>query len=764
MELRIELGMMSQSKKLSIAFYWHMHQPVYQMNENGDFLMPWVRLHAVKDYLGMVLWAKKFDKLKLNFNFVPVLVDAIINYAENGAHDIHSRLTLKPENQLNDEDKLFIITNFFDANYQTMILPNAEYHRLYKIVQETGENDISVLSNQEYSDLMALFNLAWIDYSFYSKYPKLKKLVKKGKNYTLEDRIDILEIQRELIRKIVPSIKSLIKKGKIEVTTSPYFHPILPILLDFKNVKKNPMPNGDVPEMNIQADAELQTRMAMDRIEEVFGKRPQGIWPSEHCVSPKTLDMFSSLGVKWTISDEGILANSIHFEFEHDFKGYISEPYHLLKSYKVNTEKSDIKMIFRESTIPSLISFEYQNHNPEATANDLYDRIKIIQSKILSSPDKEHLLTIALDGENCWENYPQNSDSFLQILYSLITEDETLETVLISDYLDKAKEDKPLNKIESGSWINRNFKFWIDEPVKDLAWAYLKHVRDDFVQYSKREPQNPNLLAAQRELLICEGSDWYWWYGEPNDSGRDNIFDFLFRTHLSNVYRYLELDIPSFLDEPLVNLSVTKPSKYPRALITPNIDGKPVVSADDEWNNAGYIEIPDGPVLRESKLFDKIRFGNDENNFYLKFNMNKYIKENSELLKRTYQMYVYFRTSNPKQDLSPVRLINKTENISPVSMEKFHNELQIAIKNDSLQLIRLIKSIPGDMWVLEHTKAIEATYGETLDLKIPFSLLDFQDSETLEFLFVNANYGIKDFYIPNETLLTVSRSAFALKE
>ena len=144
--------------------------------------------------------------------------------------------------------------------------------------------------------------------------------------------------------------------------------------------------------------------------------------------------------------------------------------------------------------------------------------------------------------------------------------------------------------------------------------------------------------------------------------------------------------------------------------------------------------------------------------------MNKYIKENSELLKRTYQMYVYFRTSNPKQDLSPVRLINKTENISPVSMEKFHNELQIAIKNDSLQLIRLIKSIPGDMWVLEHTKAIEATYGETLDLKIPFSLLDFQDGETLEFLFVNANYGIKDFYIPNETLLTVSRSAFALKE
>lgn len=756
--------MMSQSKKLSIAFYWHMHQPVYQLNESSDFLMPWVRLHAVKDYLGMILWAKKFDNLKLNFNFVPALVDALIDYAENGAHDIHSRLTIKSENLLNDEDKLFIITNFFDANYQTMILPNEEYHRLYKKVQEAGGNDITVLTNQEYSDLAALFNLAWIDSLFRAKNPELKRLVKKGKNYTLEDRVNIIEIQRELIKKIIPSIKSLIKKEKIEITTSPYYHPILPILLDFKNVKKNPMPDGDPAEFNAEDDAEFQTKSALDRIEEVFGKRPQGIWPAEHCISRKTLNLFSRLGIKWSISDEGVLANSIKFEFEHDFKGYINEPYHLLKTYNYKTNQSDIKMIFRESTIPNLIGFEYQNHNPAATANDLYDRIKIIQSKILSSPDNEHLLTIALDGENCWENYPQDGDSFLKTLYTLITEDKTLETVLLSDYLAKTKEDKPLERIAAGSWINRNFKLWIDEPVKDLAWAYLKHVREDFIQFGKREPDHPNLDFARREIFICEGSDWFWWYGEPNDSGRDNIFDYIFRTHLKNVYRYLELDIPSFLDEPLVNLSAAKPSKYPKSLIKPNIDGKPVISDNDEWNNAGYIELPDGPVLRESKLFDKIRFGNDENNFYLKFNMNKYIKENSELLKRTYQMYVYFRASNNKQDLSPVRLINKTENISPVSMEKFHNEFQIAIKNDALQLIRLIRAIPGDMWVLERTKTIETAYGETLDIKIPFDLLGVKEGEALEFLFVNANYGIKDFYIPDEMVLSVPRPSFALKK
>ena len=721
--------------------------------------MPWVRLHAVKDYLDMALWAKKFDKLKLNFNFVPVLIDSIIEYGEKEAHDIHSRMTISPTEKLNNEDKLFILTNFFDANYQTMILPNPEYHRLYQVVQAAGTDDVSVLTDQEYSDLMALFNLAWMDPSYKTSNTDLKRLVKKGKNYTHEDRIRIIEIQREIIRKIIPSIKKLVEKNKIEITTSPYYHPILPILLDYKNIKKNASPDDELLSLKTELDAKLQTKMALDRIEEVFGKRPRGVWPSEQCVNGKTLEMLSNLGIEWSISDEGILANSINFEFEHDFKGYLKEPYHLLKTYQYKTKTSDIKMIFRDSTIPNLISFEYQNHNPLTTAGDLYDRIKVLQSKILSSPDKEHLLTIALDGENCWENYLEDGASFLKALYTLITEDDSLETVLLSEYLDKAKENKILNKISSGSWINRNFKLWVDEPVKDLAWAYLRRVRHDFSEFVKREPLNPNIEIARRELFIAEGSDWFWWYGEPNDSGRDNIFDFLFRTHLKNIYRCLGLDTPKYLDFPLSNLSTSKPSKYPLSLITPTIDGKFITREDDIWNSAGCIDIPDGPVLRESKLFDNIRFGNDEENFYLKLHMNKYIRENADLTKRTYQMYIYLRKAGNKQALAPVRLINKTENIAPVSLEKFHNEIQIAIRNDKLQLLRLIKAVPGDMWVLEQSKKIETAYDEVLDVKIPFELLGIKAGETLEFLFVNANYGVKDFYIPNETVLSVTRPA-----
>ena len=756
--------MMSQTKKLSIAFYWHMHQPVYQLTSNGDYIMPWVRLHAVKDYLDMALWAKKFDKLKLNFNFVPVLLDSIIEYAEKDAHDIHSRLTITPKNKLNNEDKIFILNNFFDANYQTMILTNEEYHRLYQMVQAHGTTNTEIFTNQEYADIMALFNLAWIDPSFKTSNKELKRLVKKGKNYTLEDRIEIIDIQREIIRKIIPTLKRLSNKNKIEITTSPYYHPILPILLDYKNIRKNASIDDEIQNLRTEEDAKLQTKMALDRVEEIFGKRPKGIWPSEQCVNAPTLEMLSDLGIEWSISDEGILASSINFEFEHDFKGFLKEPYHLLKTYEYKTQKSDIKMIFRDSTIHNLISFEYPHHNPIATANDLYDRIKVMQSKILSSPDKDHLLTIALDGENCWENYFEDGSSFLKTLYTLITEDDTLETVLISDYIEQSKEHKLLPKIAAGSGFNRNFKLWIDEPVKDLAWTYLKRVRDDFSEFEKREPLNPNIELARKELFICEGSDWFWWYGEPNDSGRDNIFDFIFRTHLKNIYKYLDLDVPKYLDDPITDISPSKPSKYPKSLITPQINGKDITDEDDEWNNAGYIEIPDGPVLRESKLFEKIRFGNDEENFYLKFHLNKYIKNSEDLSKRTYQMYIYLRKAGRKQALAPVRLINKTQNISPISMEKFHNEIQIAIRKDSLQFLRLIKAIPGDMWILANTKSMETAYDEVLDLKIPFDSLDIKNGETLEFIFINANFGIKDFYIPNEMVLSVTRPALVLQK
>ncbi len=741
--------MMSRIKKLSIAFYWHMHQPVYQLSPDGDYLMPWVRLHSVKDYLDMVEILSKFKKIKLNFNLVPVLLDAIIDYAENGMHDIHSRLTVTPIETLSEDEKLFIINNFFDANYRAMIYPYEEYNRLYHKIQSNPDMGIDVFTNQEYSDLMALFNLAWLDPVYKTKYPELKKLYKKGKNYTDEDRVKIIEIHRDIMKQIIPAYQKYLKKGMIEITTSPYYHPILPILLENKSIKKT---TENAPQnLQTELDGKIQTEMALDRMEELFGVRPKGVWPSEHCIGQKTLEMFSKLGIEWTISDEGILANSMNTEFIRDFKGHLEDPYPIVKTYKFG--ENGVNIVFRDSTIPNLISFEYPNHNPLTAANDLYDRIKIVQNKLLSSPDSNHLLTIAMDGENCWENYLEDGLSFLKAIYTLIEEDETLETVLISDYLQKEKRPKVLNKIALGSWINRNFKLWIDEPMKNLAWVYLKKVRDDFSNYVKNNPLNPHINHARRELFICEGSDWYWWYGEPNDSGRDNIFDYIFREHLKNIYLYLGIKTPEFLDEPLTT-AFAKPSRYPKGEFTPALGSK----EDDSWLNAGCIDIPDGPVLRESKLFDRLCYGFDKNNFYLRFYLNNYVLENPDLVQKTYQMYIYTRNANKKHTLSPVRLINKTENILPIAKEKFHNELQLSIQNNELKLLRLIKSISGNVWTFQPAeREVQAVYDNVLDLSIPFDVLDINHGETLEFMFVIAHMGIKEFSIPNDMLLTVSR-------
>ena len=747
--------MMSVGKKLSIAFYWHMHQPVYQLNAESDYLMPWVRLHGVKDYLDMVLMLNNFKELKLNFNLVPALLDSFIDYGEKGYHDIHSRLTIADVSEFTKDDKEFILNNFFDANYTSMIYHHEPYNKLYQKRFSNEQPSVDDFSDQEYSDILAWFNLAWIDPIYKNMFPELQKILDKGSDFTLEDRLEIIEIHRKIIRMIIPTYKEFLEKGRIEITTSPYYHPILPILLDAEASQKNLSTiDSTLVDLGMTEDAKIQTKYALDRIETLFGKRPKGVWPSEQSISAEELELFKELGIQWTIADEGILTNSINFEFVRDFKGYLEDPYHLMKSYKYKTKNSNINVIFRDSVIPNLIRFEYPNHEPKIAAEDLYDRIKVIQNKLQSSPDKCHLVTIAMDGENCWENYLKDGQEFLNAIYSLIEEDESLETVLISDYLSKEKHHKPLETIYSGSWINKNFQLWIAEPVKNLAWTYLKQVKDDLNNFIKENPQNKHIELAHRELMIAQGSDWFWWYGEPNDSGQDHIFDYLFREHLKNVYRYLGLNIPSHLESPLVS-TFAKPSRYPQKAISPKIDG--LESGDEDWLNAGCINMPDGPVMQEDKIFERICYGADETNFYLRLYLNNFIDEKYPLPTALNQMYVYMRNRDKKQVQCPIRLINKTENIFPVMRETFHNELRISMIGDKLFPIQLIKAIQGGLWAIQHEGGIKTAYEKLIDISIPFDCLEISPGDKLEFFFANASFGIKESFIPQDGLLNIER-------
>ena len=743
---------MNKKKKLSLAIYWHMHQPVYELG--GTYLMPWVRLHAVKDYLDMILVLEKFPNLKLNFNIVPALLDSIIDYAENSYHDIHSELSISDTECLTDEEKSFIINNFFHTKFETMIYKNERYAELFQKRFSKDNFCINDFSNVELSDLMAVFNLVWIDPVHYDRYPRLRELWDKKYCYTREDRIEILELQKQIIREIIPTYKKYIQQGRIELTTSPYYHAILPILIDSRSAAKNTTTSeGLPPSLGMLDDAKYQIKSALDRIEEIFGIRPKGIWPPELCIGNKTLNLFAKEGIKWTISDEGVLSNSINFDFIRDFKGNLSDPYKLLKVYDYETKEDNISIIFRDRSIPNLINFEYAGINPEMSASDLYEKIKTIQNKLLVSPDENHLLTIASDCENCWENYQNDGREFLDKIYSVIENDDMLETVLISDYIQSDKHKKTLQKVFSGSCIDKTFQYWIGDIEKNKAWSYVKQTSNDFEEFAKININHPNLSAAKREILIAEGSDWFWWYGEPNNSGQDFLFDYMFREHLKNVYNLLSLDTPKYLDETIIQ-SVEVPFKLPRSPISPKMDG--YVSSSDDWLNAGTISMLDGPVYRENKNVDKIDFGCDEKNLYFRLHVNKNSSDKS-FIERINQFYIYLRNGSRLSNRAHLRIISKTDNPYPILTEQFERELTLTLVKDRLYPPRLTVVLHPDMWTLDNPDGINIVYNDVIDVSIPFDKLGVDHGERIEFFMANTDSGVKNTYIPQDVLLTMVR-------
>ncbi len=736
-------------KKLSLAFIWHMHQPVYQESRDDYFLMPWVRLHAVKDYLDMLIIIRDFEKLKLNFSIVPILLTALEDYGNRGFHDLHSKLTITPIEQLTDEDKFFILNNFFDSNYVNMIIPHQKYQELYKKRYSSDEITISDFSDEEYSDIMAWFNLSWFDPRWQRVYPQLHSLMNKDEHFTLEDRINIIELQREIIRQIIPAYKKFQQDKKIEILANAYFHPIIPILLDKK------FTGADMKEDGIQ-----QLERGIQKYREVFGQEPKGIWSPEQCVSPKTLELFADMGFKWTVTDEGILAKTINKEFVRDFKGYLEDPYDLTAAYEyTGKNKKPLSVIFRDAVIPNLINFEYSQHNSVDAANDLYDRIKTIQSKLQQSPDKHNLLTIALDGENCWESYHNDGELFLKTLYDLIENDKTLETVLVSEYLDKIKQKRPLKTIHSGSWINRNYKLWIEEPTKDLAWQYIVKAREDLINFSKECDDQSIIANAWEELYITEGSDWFWWYGEPNDSGQDEVFDYLFRSHLTNIYNYFKKPIPKYLNMPLIAY-IGKPLRYPKKNMTPILNG--IIMQKDNWRNSGCIEIPDGPILQSNKPYDRIYFGCDKDNVYLRFDINKmYLEQKYEATAdylNHFQTYIYFKNDKiAHTDSANIRTINKVDATYPTTLAKYTHEVNLLYFKGEILPVIFSKATKDGVWAIKLHNKVEFAFVDILEVQIPFDEIEVKPGGKLEFFIINASLGVANDFYPKDILLSLQR-------
>lgn len=543
-------------RKLYLAFIWHMHQPMYRAPHSHNYMMPWVRLHAVKDYLDMVEILSHYPRLKQTFNLVPSLLEQVEDYAAGRASDPYLLLSQTAVSELGANEKAEILSTFFDLNWEQMIHPFPRYRELAEkrsqaFLQHRNYLDASAdFTDQDFLDLTTWFNLAWIDPQLRAQDPVLQALVEQGQGFTEAQRAAVLTAHQQIVEKIIPTYAQMAQNGQIELTTTPYYHPILPLLADTHNGQRS-RPGSSLPTSRLQVpeDAQVQLQKGIAYFESRFGYRPRGLWPSEQSLSEDILPLIKHQGIDWVASSEGILWHSLQC-WSHRDAAHLHEHAEVL--YKPYQLPNGLQAVFRDIYLSDLIGFQCWKGDNAHNAHLFYQQLKTLQAHLSSKPDYPYLVTIALDGENCWEYYHNDGHHFLQTLYTLLENDQSLESVTVSDYLKRFPAQQRLPHLHPGSWINSDFSTWIGEPTKNLAWELVLETRNHLVRHeTELEP------AAQREawemIYTAEGSDWFWWFGEGHTSAHDHLFDQAFRTYLQAVYKILGHQIPASLLQPLEN-------------------------------------------------------------------------------------------------------------------------------------------------------------------------------------------------------------------
>ncbi len=317
---------MDINKKLGVAFLWHMHQPFYKDPLTNKYMMPWVRLHGIKDYFPMAALVENFENIRVVFNLVPSLVEQINDYVQNDASDAYLDLTLKKASHLTLEDKVEILKHFFKVNFKQFIEPNARYSELLikkgikPLVGSALNRTVKTFSARDFLDLQVLFNLSWFHSISIDDDMQLNDLIIKGGDYTEDDKEYVVQKQKEIMGQILPLYRKLQDEGRIEITTTPFYHPILPLICD-TSVAKVSLPHSPLPKKFAHpVDAEWQVEEAIKYHTEQFGVSPRGMWPSEGSVSDEMLNILIKKGIDWVATDEDILFNSLSM-YDKKYKG-----------------------------------------------------------------------------------------------------------------------------------------------------------------------------------------------------------------------------------------------------------------------------------------------------------------------------------------------------------------------------------------------------------------------------------------------------------
>ncbi|HXY03851.1 MAG TPA: glycoside hydrolase family 57 protein, partial [Terriglobales bacterium] len=604
---------------LRVVILWHQHQPFYKDLVTGEYRLPWVRLHALKDYYGMVKLLDEFPEVHQSFNLVPSLIAQIQDYATGVARDPFLDVASKPARDLTPEERRFALQYLFQANPVNTIGRYPRYRELWERFRGTGDSPERAdryFQPQDFTDLQVLSQLAWFD-EFFLAEPDIAGLVEKGSGFSLDDQKYVIARERELIGKVLPAHAAAAQQGRIEISTSPFYHPILPVVCD-TNQGAVSSPGLPLPQNRFRhpEDAREQLIRGLDLHQQVFGVRPVGVWPSEGSVSEEVLAIAQSLGVRWMATDEGVLGRSLRINFARDGDGRLNNDL-ARKLYTIHQFENDatrMNLIFRDHTISDLVGFVYSGMPAQEAAAHLMRNLKEAAQPVLSTGD-DAVLPVILDGENAWEYYPKSGREFLRRFYDTLQHEPGVEAVTVSEAIERHENFGKLNSLVPGSWINANFNVWIGAPEDNKSWDYLYHARNFYSQAAARASESQRKLAFE-EVLIAEGSDWNWWYGPEHHSANDREFDELYRKHLSNVYQALGATPPDYLAQP-ITAGISRPEFIPQtSYIHPKVAGDMVRYF--EWMGAAVYRADRraGAMHGKRFLLDCVYAGIDENNVY----------------------------------------------------------------------------------------------------------------------------------------------------
>jgi len=528
----------ASERPLDVVLCWHMHQPWYLSGD--EFVEPWVYLHALKDYADMAAHLEAIPGARAVVNFVPVLLEQVDRYAQRlqahrtGQADLLDPLlnALASEGLPTDpEQRLKLVERCFQVNEQRLLTRFPVYAELYRFASHASPATVRYLSDQYIFDALVWFHLAWFGEHARRSDVRVQQLMAKGRDFSGADRNLMLTLISEQIASVIPRYRRLAEQGRVELSMSPWAHPILPLLLDFA-VARESQPDIALPEVasrypSGEERARWHIRQGIATFEQHFAQRPAGCWPSEGALCNRTLALLDEAGFRWTASGGGVLHNSLAAEQRNISCAHAP--------FVVNDMQ--LRCFFRDDGLSDLIGFTYKDWSAERAVDDLVSHLESIAQ---FCEHDEPVVSIILDGENAWEHYQHNAFEFLQLLYARIVAHPRLNLTTFSDHLADHAAAEPLQGIVAGSWVYGTLSTWIGHAEKNRAWDQLAIVKNHWdARMAQSGVDADEQQALARLLGICEGSDWFWWLGDHHSREVVQRFDNLYRAHLRELYAAL---------------------------------------------------------------------------------------------------------------------------------------------------------------------------------------------------------------------------------